>query len=888
MDEFLDDDFDDLNDTVLQELENHAIQATQAQRPAQSQAPAPAPQPQSSGYGFGFEDDDLDDAVVIDESAQKLAGPVVGKPLPPQQSRMVPAIAGQPRLHQGGQPSAATSLPGRPQPRIPPRPVPPPLPSQRHHPRPLPPALPSQRYPPRPLPPQSRPAPPASQFNRPPPPGPISRHVQPSQATGAGNHTEVIAALQAQLSALQSELTSAKGESAILRSKYDKTQTSHEAEVARLKKLNAEQLAKQERAVEAAIAAERHATTELQFARQDLKEELGRAKNRRKDGATTPKKNNKNWGVGDGFDHVEILPSPTKGQGQRRRDPGPVAVPLAERTPTKGKRKRPAFDSPVMALETHSDDAIMLDGDDDGDDADAARAASLKSSAIGSRRTTLPFDFLMLALDHSALHGHPLTFDLFSRYAFPSDPTRSFASAIFEMLPRLGKSQQPIHLLIDFCEMILEMWVRCINERYYQPIFDLVALLSYTLQLNTISVAPHIVSTLLPTIQTTCFLVALPRFNSFNGDLSTHLDGAVQLLERDVDVTQSLSLLYLTALGCLGPIPSSDLPPGLQSSQNTPQMHFWKHMQLEFILMMLCPKHPEEDFLGMLSLLCTSVLPDSVGPIANPNLSLQLPGAGKPDDETPEFSARSLIDRISFYLAEPPNWAPRGSAKQCWVRLVVLRTLMAFAQSPFGALQLAGSALVIPRLVTVLCWAIDSLYDMDVPKGLWPLGNTGSQNAAQDSMTERGDSGHWGQDLDMTQEMRDGDAAQADQRGGLLDPADLGRTDNDDDDDVGDDMDDDTDRTRLLFQLISQLTLLLHTLITDPRTANVANMPAKLVTTHGASQRYLLTLARITFAEEDLVFETGIGADTVELAHELLELAVTPDEGEGVGEVFGP
>jgi hypothetical protein len=45
-------------------------------------------------------------------------------------------------------------------------------------------------------------------------------------------------------------------------------------------------------------------------------------------------------------------------------------------------------------------------------------------------------------------------------------------------------------------------------------------------------------------------------------------------------------------------------------------------------------------------------------------------------------------------------------------------------------------------------------------------------------------------------------------------------------------------------------------------------------------------LARLNFAEEDLVLEAGIDAETVELAHELLELAVTPDEGEEISEMF--
>lgn len=439
------------------------------------------------------------------------------------------------------------------------------------------------------------------------------------------------------------------------------------------------------------------------------------------------------------------------------------------------------------------------------------------------------------------------------------------------------------------------MWNRCIQGKYYQPIFDLVALLSYTLQLNTISVAPHIISTLLPLIQTTCFLVAIPRFNSVNGDLSTHLDGAVQQLALEIDVTQSLSLLYLTALGSLGPIPSADAPTSPQGTEISPQVQFWKHMQLEFVLMMLSPKHPEEDFLGMLSLLCTSVLPDSIGPIPNPHLSVEQPGAGRPDDETPEFSARSLIDRVSFYLSDPPKWTARGPIKPCRVRLAVLRTLMAFAKSPFGAFQLSSSNLVIPRLVATLCWAIESLYDMDVPQDLWAGGLEMKPDAATDSMQISGGSVSKEQAADMTQETIDAGAGDdvdlAQQSKELAGPQQellMDATTIDSGDGEDGDVYDDSERTRMLFSLISQLTLLLHTLVTDPRTANVANVPAKLAASHGGAHRYLLTLARLTFAEEDLVFEAGIGADTVELAHELLELAVTPDEGDGVGEIFGP
>jgi hypothetical protein len=61
-DYFDDDDLDALPNDTLIELENNAIQFTQAQTQARHKPPP------SSDYGDDFEDENLDDAVVIDES----------------------------------------------------------------------------------------------------------------------------------------------------------------------------------------------------------------------------------------------------------------------------------------------------------------------------------------------------------------------------------------------------------------------------------------------------------------------------------------------------------------------------------------------------------------------------------------------------------------------------------------------------------------------------------------------------------------------------------------------------------------------------------------------------------------------------------------------------
>jgi len=61
-------------------------------------------------------------------------------------------------------------------------------------------------------------------------------------------------------------------------------------------------------------------------------------------------------------------------------------------------------------------------------------------------------------------------------------------------------------------------------------------------------------------------------------------------------------------------------------------------------------------------------------------------------------------------------------------------------------------------------------------------------------------------------------------------------------------------------------------------------MQQKLSQIQGGSQKYLLVLARLNFSEDDLVLESGIGPDVPKLALEMLESAVTPEEGD---EIFG-
>lgn len=427
MDDYSDDGFDELNQDTLQELENNAIvQFTQAQTQAQirTQASAqgkaqestrdkaqinarPPVQPQGPGSFdvFEIEDDDLDDSELINGLLPP-APHAPGKSKPPAPPPPPPPAAppAHPQRSQLSRPLAERAPPAyRPSSQ-----------QQQWNARPgLPPASPYARPPPtssRILPtasstanrPPSRPQ--HGQFIRPTPTATAYQASQgpriPPSSAGAGVGNDIVAALQQRVRALESELYTAKGEIAIIRSNSTKAQQEHAAELGRLQKLNAEQQAKNQRLIDQALAAEKNATTELQFLQRDLQEASTRA--RRKDQAaavakqtgaasttaragtaTTPGKTNKTWSVADGFDDMDMVVSPSKGRA-RTRDVGAVAIPPAERTPSKGKRKRPTLESPVMPLETHEADVLMAD------DGDPAVSSPASNTAIVSN--TLPFE----------------------------------------------------------------------------------------------------------------------------------------------------------------------------------------------------------------------------------------------------------------------------------------------------------------------------------------------------------------------------------------------------------------------------------------------------------------------------------------------------------------
>ncbi|KAK9417625.1 putative Rad26-like helical repeats domain-containing protein [Seiridium unicorne] len=798
MDDFSDDGFDDLNVNVLEQLESNAIQFTQALTQAQKQ-----PEPTQQDLNLDeFGDDDLDDAVITDDLRGKPAllskkgttaavspSRKVQQQPPPQQNRWGPVPI--PASHFRPQPPSSMARP----------------PAQIHM------GARQPQYGTR----QSQVAP-YSQM-RPPTlarPTPNDSRYQASQVPQQAGPTNAEQdALQARIQELELKLQYKDGEIDIVRRNLERHKQDHEREVQSLKKQTAEQISRSERAVEAAKTAQQTATTELEFTRRDLEEELGRAKRREKDGGT-PKKTAaaKAWGVSDGFEDVEIAVSPSK--GNRGRNPGAVASVMPEpparllRTPTKSKRKRPNIESPIMALET-DEDVIMLDN---GDAAVTTQAASVPhSEQMSAPRNPLGVDFLRVILNHSSAHGRPMTFDYLAGFALPSKPTESLAAILFQKLAVLGDPEDPMRLPIGFCATVIELWLQCHKEGCLAPIGELVSLITFTLQLNTIAIAPFIAEALVSTALDSWYEIGIPRLRnqSSTGDPS---DATFVNLKENIPTSAILSVLYLTALGC-----ATSSPVG--GSLSDPIVDFWNCVHADFILMMIkSHKQPVDDFITTLRLLCTSAFDESIGPISTtPN-------------RTVELVAPLMIERLSFHLLETHQWNV-GQEKRWLICFTILRTLAAFARSTFGMKQLASNDHAIPRLVIFLSWTIDDMYDGDCASRTYVF------PALEPSSPPKGDVEVGGPPRPSQHEP---DEVQT---------------------------------------LIAHAMLLLHTMITNKDNKNSINVSAKLSKFTGAHQKYLLSLGRLNFAEE------GVSEETAELAHELLELAVTEDEGAELGEFFG-
>ncbi|KAI9649565.1 hypothetical protein NHQ30_002145 [Ciborinia camelliae] len=718
---FSDDDFlNDIPADALEELENNAIAFTQAQIKA----------PPSSDYGDEFDDDDLDDAIVIDEAR---SAPAV---VPYVHRNNVNQATRQEQFRQ--QRYGDTNIVNRPRNSI----APPLLRQPDHLPQPFSASVSRE----------------ASNLSR-----------QGSQSVADGDNEalrKLVQELQQKNKALEQEALSKNGEISILRGKIDKSEKEYERTQAAKEKSHAEQLAKLQKDREAAEIAARNATIERDFTKQDLFEETGRvrklnrAKNSKDVQVMTPKKT-KPMPFRDGFDddEIEVLsPSKISPSKFQKRQPG---------TPSRGaKRKRKATSS--------SPSATALDIIPIPDQLSQQQKVPMLDESLLSRLVLQDdrSDFLAAMLDHRPNRDHLRTLEALGKHFLPSSPNETFSSLILGELPRIGSKKPIAEVPSEFCLFIIQLWSKCMDESYYTPIYLFVDILTFALELKTLSIVPHIIDQLIPLVQKTADLVAIPRFKSESSDP----------YDKNINVSACLALTHLAALGCV--------------PEHEHITRFWKLMRWDFVLLMLSQNQPVADFEWMLRILSTGVLKDSFG--SNP-------------DDNPKFRASTnaghIIERLTYPLFEVPC-LPMSVAKVdadvvLKLRLQIILLMTGMTRSPYAGNALASHPTAIGRVVSLISDELDTLYDH----------RAGCEDSAH-----------------------------------LISLA-----------------------TRLLFHLVTQYEI---------------DIQKKLSVIRGGSQKYLLCLARLNFSEDDLVFESGIDPDIPGCALEMLEMIVTPEEGEAIQEAL--
>lgn len=77
------------------------------------------------------------------------------------------------------------------------------------------------------------------------------------------------------------------------------------------------------------------------------------------------------------------------------------------------------------------------------------------------------WQFLESILNHKArFSDHLKTIEEFTKYAFPTSPKETFSSMVYGKLPRLGLKSGSNDFAVEFCDLMISLWSRCMVEKY--------------------------------------------------------------------------------------------------------------------------------------------------------------------------------------------------------------------------------------------------------------------------------------------------------------------------------------------------------------------------------------------------------------------------------------
>lgn len=667
---------------------------------------------------------------------------------------------------------------------------------------------------------------------------------------------------------------SKSGEIAIVRANQKKEAIEFERRLKAVQQQHAEEAARARADLLTARKDKDRFETNSRFLEHDLAREADRAKSLKrtlKDGhgnairgklqaspLSTPKKD-KTMPLRDGFEDNEVvMVSPSKVKDRSK----PQSTPKAG-----SKRKRSQQDEPVGASPS-----LSFAGHDPPQE-DEPMTTPQKSFEYASiqhvEASDAKLEFMQSVLNHRPDRDRERSIEALAKFSLPSNTTVTFASALYDQLNASGARRELEVFQRDVCDVLVHQWAACLEEAFYDPLYDLTELLQHILIISPASVSTALISRLVPLCQKTADLIAVPIVKAFKDSTTNPIPP--KSLRRQIDTMHHLELLHLVAVNS---IPTS-VKAGSSSSPDL--VNFWSHVAFDFILVILHGAQPLAQISLVLDLLHTSILPNSFGSIFPDaarqarmesgvverlsELLLEVPEQLKPPPKPKlptDFLRRKRKDNVEVDQ-DPPPYSP---SEVLSLRSVVLRLLLALATSDHGGSLLATHRHAIPRLVRFLHESLVNMYA--TYDGL-----SGADEPSTDS-EEMKDS------LDNPT-ITDGEPAPLNAQLNIHETH----------------AQQINAATTILYILASNYGSL-ATPSSSPTTAGAPttildrslNIPALLAPIPSALQRYQVALSRIAFSEP-WGMEAAIDPDVAEMAHELLDEAVSPEEGAGVLGVFG-
>ncbi|KIX96281.1 uncharacterized protein Z520_08059 [Fonsecaea multimorphosa CBS 102226] len=504
--------------------------------------------------------------------------------------------------------------------------------------------------------------------------------------------------LARELRAAREMVSMQKGEISIIRANFEKESKVYDRQIGALKKSMEEESAKHNAALNALSEKNHSLTTRYQFLQQEHNQGLQETKSLRQrlkdrqtekesDLTTTPKRGVAS-SLRDGFNDDDIMlmspsksarrskPSTPTAAGKRKRKtdgPSPVKPLVLRPTSSTSQDEMPPPPQPIQTIE------------------------QVISVVRKDKQAERNLKFLQSVMEYRIKDSKQPLFEALTKFAFPSNPSKTFSALLWESIAQLKGSRLPGDLL----QLLIDLWCKSLKEQYYKPIASLREIANHIIDHDMLVLDSGIINAIIPLLKSTITINAEKRFEHSPVNHATY--GKVRqtpqsVINLEVDGTSCLELMLTVAYTVSDDLELISL--------------LWRLMDHQFILMMLNAWQPISDITLMLRLLATSIFPATFGSICV-------------DDQQSQVE-HWMMNRICSLLRETPNVdegvAPYTDQQLCQLRLEAMDLLIkiAITSSPpphdnpshHGSLLIANDTHAIARLIRSLYDQVSAMYSL--------------------------------------------------------------------------------------------------------------------------------------------------------------------------------